>query len=52
MNKRKKTAMRKHRHRARRLEERRREAVKAGAQIRSKGRMKRLTGDPVPVPPK
>jgi len=48
MNKRKKAAMHKHRRKIRRLEERRRQAVKAGAQLLSKGRMKRSAGVAVP----
>jgi hypothetical protein len=52
MNKRKKMVMRKHRRRMRRLEERRKEAIRAGAPRLSKGRMKRLTGIPVPPLPK
>ncbi len=52
MNKRKKVAMRKHRKRIRRLEERRKEAIRAGAPRLSKGRLKRLAGPPIPPVPR
>ncbi len=52
MNKRKKVAMRKHRKRIRRLEERRKEAIRAGAPRLSKGKLKRLAGPPIPPVPR
>lgn len=52
MNKRKKMALRKHRKRIRRLEERRKEAIRAGAPRLSKGELKRLAGPPIPPIPR
>jgi len=48
MNKRRKVAAHKHGRRARKLETRRKEALKAGAEHLSKGRMRRLASAPVP----
>jgi|GEM_PF-1598627 hypothetical protein len=52
MNKRRKVAMRKHRKRMRRLEVRRKEAIRAGAPRLSKGQLKRLAGPPIPPVPR
>lgn len=51
MNKRKKMANRKHARRVRRLEQRRQEALKAGAERLAKGRLRRLAGPPIPPVP-
>jgi hypothetical protein len=48
MNKRKKVALHKHGRRERKLEVRRKNAIKAGAQPLSKGKMRRLASAPVP----
>jgi hypothetical protein len=48
MNKRKKVAMHKHGRRERKLEARRKEALKVGAKHLSKGKMHRLASAPVP----
>jgi len=48
MNKRRKVATHKHGRRVRKLEARRKEALKAGAERLSKGKMRRLASAPVP----
>jgi hypothetical protein len=48
MNKRKKTALSKHRKRQKRLQERRKQVIAEGGEALSKGKMKRLLGAPVP----
>jgi hypothetical protein len=48
MNKRRKVAAHKHGRRIRKLEARRNEAIKAGAERLSKGRLRRLAGPPIP----
>ncbi len=48
MNKRKKVATHKHGRRERKLEVRRKEAIKTGAKRMSKGKMRRLASAPVP----
>ena len=48
MNKRKKVATHKHGRRVRKLEVRRKEAIKDGAKHMSKGKMHRLASAPVP----
>lgn len=52
MNKRKKVANRKHNRRMRRLEQRRKEAIRAGAERLSKGQLHRLAGSPIPPVPR